>query len=171
MKKFLFVCLGLIITWFTYGFYQSFDPNTYREALYYSTLKKVNSRLAKKYQLKVCGIGGGQKEGKITIVSVIFNRYQGPLSIEEGRELIVNCVEEYLDAFNNDEKIRDLMVNDKLLPRNIEMGIINCQKDGTGIPEPDMELFANSAKGLFFVGLIPEITQKLMKPTKKPMLS
>jgi hypothetical protein len=91
----------------------------------------VTDQVAKKiYQetgLKLMGTGGGLID-QINRLGISFARY-GDLSMEEARELLVYCVEEYLDAINADEKIRPHLCCYPFSPNNIEIAIFIYGED------------------------------------------
>ena len=102
-----------------------------QESDYEKDVDAVTDQVAKKiYQetgLKLMGTGGGLID-QINRLGMSFARY-GDLSMEEARELLVYCVEEYLDAINADEKIRPHLCCYPFSPNNIQIAIFIYGED------------------------------------------
>lgn len=107
-----------------------------QESDYEKDADAVTARVAKKIHqetgLKLMGIGGGMIQ-QINRMGMSFARY-GDLSMEEARELLVYCVEEYLDAINADEKIRPYLCCYPFSPNNIEINIFIYGEDRRAPP-------------------------------------
>ena len=70
-----------------------------RDRLLNQFAKKMN----KEEGLYTVGFGGGQEDGKISLIEISFKIDQ-VLTLEEGRKLIVNSINELLDIINNNSK-------------------------------------------------------------------
>jgi len=67
-------------------------------------IKEMAQKLSKRYEMKVIG----EKTGMAKCINLVGLRFQklGPLSKEKLREILVDCVEEFLQALNSNEKLR-----------------------------------------------------------------
>lgn len=105
---------------------------SYRVPQYERDANAVTAHAARKINhqtgLKLIGTGGGMIN-QINFMAMSFSHY-GDLSIEEARELLVYCVEEYLNAINADEKIKPHLVRYPFTPREIEVNIFIRKQDG-----------------------------------------
>jgi hypothetical protein len=57
----------------------------------------------------------------------------GEITLEQGRELVVYCVNEYLQAINENEEIRPYLVHYPFTPKDIEIRIFIYQKDRSSV--------------------------------------
>jgi len=82
---------------------------------------KAGRQLAKKHQMELVGVGGGMMDC-VREVSLSF-QIRHLLSENEGRCVMVDCVEELLKAFNENEKIRPHLLNYPFTPVNLDLAI------------------------------------------------
>jgi hypothetical protein len=85
----------------------------------------ITAQVARKIQqetgLRLIGTGGGMMD-HIRMMAMSFAQY-GVVTMEEGRELVIYCVQEYLAAINGCEEIRDNLAHYPFTPRDIEIAI------------------------------------------------
>ncbi len=97
---------------------------------------KITLETAKKIEaekgLRLCGVGGGAIN-HIRKLNMSFDCRQ-EITIEQGRELIVYCVTEYLSAINKNEEIRPYLIHFPFTPKDVEIEIFTYKNDGTEIP-------------------------------------
>ena len=96
---------------------------------------RTAKKLSKKYQLDPVGSGGSMMHD-VEMLALSFNCYR-PLSIDESRELVINCVNEYLKSVNENEEIRPYLHNYPFTEQNIQVIIFffgdkNFQKISPG---------------------------------------
>ncbi|WP_420421710.1 hypothetical protein [Simkania sp.] len=82
---------------------------------------KTAKTLSKKYQLDPVGSGGSMMHD-VKKLFLSFNCYH-PLSIDESRELVINCVNEYLKSVNENKEVRPFLHNFPFNEQNIELAI------------------------------------------------
>ncbi|WP_044882040.1 hypothetical protein [Neochlamydia sp. EPS4] len=85
-------------------------------------LNNVSKKLQKKYSMRTIGTGIGMPDGVVTMLALSFEK-TGPLSREEGRRIIVDCVQEMLQIINTHERIRPHLKNYPFTPSDIEIAI------------------------------------------------
>ncbi|KIC75348.1 hypothetical protein DB41_HP00020 [Neochlamydia sp. TUME1] len=85
-------------------------------------LNKTSKKLQKKYSMRTIGTGIGMPDGVVTMLALSFEK-TGPLSREEGRRIIVDCVQEMLQIINTHERIRPHLKNYPFTPSDIEIAI------------------------------------------------
>lgn len=112
-----------------------------KEALADEITQKVAFRLKKEKGLKPCGSGGGMMD-QIWMLSLSFN-YNKPVSIEEGRELLIAILDCYTDAVNADERIRPYLQNYPFRPGNFEIFIFLREPDGTKVPRGELSILSS----------------------------
>lgn len=110
---------------------------------------KITAEVAKKIEtqtgLKLSGVGGGAIE-HIRKLNMSFE-CRGMFSMEQGRELVLYCVKEYLSAINSSEEIRPHLVHYPFTPNDIEITIYIRQTDGREVPLGDLAI-VNSVEGM-----------------------
>jgi hypothetical protein len=94
----------------------------------YSFVAKTGNKLEKKYGMSPCGIGGGAKEDGIWLMALSFDRYGDPLTEAEARKLIINCVDDFLEAVNNDEQLKPFLKEYPFTAKNLDLTIYNYDK-------------------------------------------
>ncbi len=73
---------------------------------------------------------GAQMMHKIEMLALAF-QYRKPIEIEEGRELLITAVNEFVAAVNAEERIRPYLANYPFDPKNIEIRIFVQRPDGS----------------------------------------
>ena len=104
----------------------------------YGFAAKTGEKLGKKYKMSPAGIGGGggPKEEGIWLISLVFDRYGEPLTENMARQLIVNCVDDFLEAVNNDKQLKPFLKEYPFTAKNLEVSIHNYDHNGYQIAEP-----------------------------------
>jgi hypothetical protein len=104
---------------------------SYRVPQYERDANEVTAQVARKINqktgLKLIGTGGGMIN-QINSMAMSFAYYRD-LSMEEARELLVYCVEEYLDAINANEKIKTHLSCYPFTSKNVEIMIFIYRED------------------------------------------
>jgi hypothetical protein len=95
---------------------------------------KVGKKLSKKHQMDLIGIGGGM----IKTVNLICLSFQidHPLERGEARYLVVDCVEELLNAINNNEEVRPYLKNYPFTTKNVQIAIFSINPDRSDVYDP-----------------------------------
>jgi len=96
---------------------------------------KAGKQLAKKHKMEIAAVGGGMM-GCVREIALSF-QIRRILSQDEARCLIVDCVEELLKAFNENEKIRPNLLNYPFTPANLDLRIFISSPDGSDVYYPD----------------------------------
>jgi hypothetical protein len=89
-------------------------------------------KLGKEAGLKLIGTGSGMMYN-VRMLAMAF-RYSKEIDIDEGRELLMKAVSEYLSAINSNEEIRPYLINYPFLPKNIQIRIFLSDSKGREIP-------------------------------------
>lgn len=110
---------------------------------------KTGKRLEQKYNMSISSIGGATKEG-LWLLTVTFNRRGEPMTIEEGRRVIIDCIQEYLKDINNDEKLRPYLKVYPFTIDNLDVAIINSAKDGSLVFDPILELITSRQEKIIY---------------------
>jgi len=133
------------------------------DKLLYRFINSEGKRLGKKYNMIQCcnGLAGMDKVERIAIS---FNRYGIPLTEEEARILIIDCVEDFLKAINKDEKLKVFLRDYPFTAKNIDMAIYNFDKDNKGDLYPSIAVVSNYEGK---IGYFTNIKSKLSYHTKK----
>ena len=107
--------------------------------------------LEKKYAMRLSGIGGREKNGRIWVMNASFDRDDSLISESEARWLIISCVNDYLEAVNRDESVRPYLLNYPFTYKNLTISIHHMQKDGHVAYYPYISLvnISNGKIGIF----------------------
>lgn len=97
------------------------------DKMLYRFINRQGKRLEQKYQMKQCAVGLGGVQ--VWLMALSFQRYGDPLTEEEARKLIINCVNDFLDAVNNDEQIRPFLKDYPFTAKNLDLKILNYSKN------------------------------------------
>lgn len=146
MRKFtpFLIFIACIIGWIAYGSHGS--P---ADTLSHQRINKTGKRLEKKYNMSISAIGGASKGG-IWLIDVGFDRLGDPMTIEEGRRAIVDCVQEYLKDINTDEALRPYLKVYPFTIDNLHIAIFHGAKDGGLVFDPILELIAADEFGVVY---------------------
>ena len=101
------------------------------EKLANKILRKAAFQIQEKTGMFPSGDGARMMD-EIKMLALSFRYYQ-EVSIEQGRELLVTSVEEFLSIINADDKIRPYLNNYPFEPQNIEIAIIFYNPNGSDI--------------------------------------
>lgn len=83
--------------------------------------KKVAVQLKKEEDLYPCGTGA-QMLNQIEMLALSFDYYQ-KIDIQEGRKLLLRCVDTFLESVNIDEPIRPYLADYPFAPENLQIRI------------------------------------------------
>jgi hypothetical protein len=115
-------------------------------------------KLAKKYDMHICGTGGAMM-GCVNEIGIAFTVYR-PLNKEEGRELIVKCVQEFLEDINNDIQLRPYLVSYPFDVNHVEMGIFSEDPSRKPVCYPYFSIISS------YKGRITYLSQKFQDDKK-----
>ena len=124
---FILICFGIFFIESFMGIKMNQEISEESKMLH-KFIAKEGPRLEKKYSMSQVGSGGGIREG-IWLISMSFNRYDSYLSEEEARKLIINCVNDCLEAVNHDEDLKPFLKVYPFTAKNVDLSIINYRKD------------------------------------------
>lgn len=137
--------------------FKNWVTHSYKPSPYIKEAGTVTAQVAKKIEketaLKLIGTGGGML-GQIHSMAMSFV-YYGDISMEESRELLVYCIEEYLSAINANEKIRPHLSHYPFTSHGLEITIFIQQQDGRNPP-------------VGFLSIVGEINGKVSYEIRQP---
>jgi hypothetical protein len=102
---------------------------------------RVAAKLKKEMGLRPCGTNG-QMMNKIKVLGLSFNYYK-PISIEEGRELLITAVDEFVKAVNEDERIRPYLNNYPFESKNIDIEIFLHNPNGSDVTAGNLRVISS----------------------------
>jgi hypothetical protein len=91
---------------------------------------KMGKFFGKKYAMSMYGTGGGAKKDGIWQFSLSLERCGNPLTENEARRLIINCLDDFLEAANSDEELRPFLKTYPFKPESIDLAIFSSDKEG-----------------------------------------
>ena len=105
-------------------------------------ISDVASILKERHKMNVVAV----TEGMADCVNVVGLSFQilGPLSKERLREIIVDCVEEFLVLINANEPLRPFLKNYPFTSKEIRIAIFVVDSTGIKVYEPEIMLVAQS---------------------------
>lgn len=101
---------------------------------------QVACKLMREKGLIPCGFGGGAVD-QVHMIALSFN-YRKPLTIEEGRDLILTAVHELIDAINADERIRPYLASYPFGLERVEISIFVQDVKGASLPLSAADIFS-----------------------------
>ncbi len=157
--KALVLIIFLLFSSFSYASFQSSKTENWN-AIANDITSKTARIIQQERGLCLIGTGGGAGiEGHLRKLNMSFV-HNGELSMEEGRELVVYCVQEYLEAINGNEKIRPHLVHYPFTPRDVEIAIFIHRQDGRQAPIGFLSVVA---------GLYGQISYSINQPGPKTL--
>lgn len=104
---------------------QPSTSKTYQTSEHEKIADKITSLTAQKIEsetgLRLMGTGGGMM-GKVRMMAMSF-QYSGDITLQQARELLIYCLNEYLLAINSNEEIRPYLIYHPLNPEDIQIEI------------------------------------------------
>jgi len=116
------------------------------ENLTRKVIKQTGKKLQREKGLSLVD-AGGIVTGRSHVMTMSFT-FKHLLTIDAARPLLLYAVEEYLAAFNNNEKLQPYLNNYPLTPKNIIIFISLHEKNSSFI-EPGKINFAKASEGMF----------------------
>lgn len=131
-----FGIIGLVLPVFEDSKEHKLGDLSMRDKVKYRFMSREASKIGKKYQMHLCGVGGGAVEEGIWLMSSHFQRDGELLTEQAARELIINFLNDYLSAVNSDEELRPYLKVYPFGPKNIDLAIYNYDLKGDDIYHP-----------------------------------
>ena len=166
MKKIslvFFVIASLLVLNSCYHTLMGIDP---REMILGDVIKETNQKLNAKYHINLASVGRSHKDLKVKSLTIDFNRFSGPVSKEDGRRMIIDCVEEYLKRINQKESLRPFLFQYPFSHENLTIMITHWNKDKTMLFDPDIDTFILFSDTLLYYTTDPE-TKNFKTKTKE----
>ncbi|MBS4169981.1 hypothetical protein [Neochlamydia sp. AcF95] len=129
-------------------------------------LDKASKKLRSKYDMRAIGTGIGMPDGVVTMLALSFEK-TGPLTKEEGRRIIVDCVQEMLQIINTHEKIRPYLKNYPFTPNNIEIAIFLNGPPSHPIYYPDFDVISSTNEQINYMFTASENPKRYIKVEKE----
>jgi hypothetical protein len=105
--------------------------------LVHEILGKTSKKLEKKHRMKAMGTGIGMPAGIVEMLALSFEK-TGPMSKDLAREVVIDCVQEMVNAVNTNERIKPYLKNYPFTAKNIEIAIFLIDKSGNEIYAPNI---------------------------------
>jgi hypothetical protein len=115
-------------------------------------------KLAKKYDMHICGVGGGMM-GRVNEIGIAFMVYR-PLKKEEARELVVKCVQEFLEDINNDPEVRPYLVTYPFDERYVRISLYSESPRRKDVCYPYISIITSSQGRVHYLGRSSEKDEK-----------
>jgi hypothetical protein len=107
----------------------------------------IIKKYTKKYGLRVCAISDEMPSGVIYSTGIGFTIDQ-PISKQKARQILVECVQEYIQAMNNKKEIRPYLKDFPVTAKNIEVNLFIHDTNG------DILFYPNIGMASVFLGSI-----------------
>ena len=138
-------CYFLLLFLFLAGCSISNSKN-YQVPEYEKMADRITAKTAKKIEketgLRLCGTGGGMMN-HIRMMAMSFD-CSHEIDIEQARELVLHCANEYLNAINSNEEIRPHLVQYPFMPKNVQIDIFIHPSDQREIPTGSLVVVSTS---------------------------
>lgn len=117
----------------------NYEPPEYEKLADRITLK-TSDKIEKEKGLRLIGTGGGMMN-KIRMMAMSFECCK-EINMEEGRELVIYCVNEYLSAINSNEELRPHLVHYPFTAQDVDIVLYICRPDRTEVPMGTLSVVA-----------------------------
>ncbi|MEI8124351.1 MAG: hypothetical protein WCG42_01190 [Parachlamydiaceae bacterium] len=134
-KTRMYVLIFTILVCGTYFMSNRHTPSKY-VIMAHQIRTDVAEKLSKRYNMRVIGVRGGMA-GSVNVIGLSF-QILGPLSKEKLREILVDCVEEFLASINANEQIRPFLKNYPFTEKEIDITIFVVDASGRNVYDPDV---------------------------------
>lgn len=152
--------IASIVNGYSMGFYKEIRaPEGYkeREKLQFQIINEVSEELERKYEMNSSAVGSSGDGGcLLKSVCISFQRNKGPIPLEENRKILIHCIQTYIDAFNNNEKIRPYLFNYPFTEKNVQITIHSYGKKRERLFHPAISCVLNYPKGISYYTNDPE---------------
>jgi len=143
MKKFAIIVLLLITitimcSFLNFLFGGSISP---RRKVINKIMEKITLDFKRKYDLHFVGFDVAAPDGTYNSIGPLFH-YRHDLNKDQGRVLLLNCVEDLLIIFNNTPEFKKYMTNSVFTNKNVEVTIFVRSPELGDIYYPDIAVFS-----------------------------
>ncbi len=128
-------------------------PSPSRSDLVYEISNKVFKKL--KNEKNLCRFECGSGKNPITFLHWGF-LYYNDINVDEARELLIIAANQFLEAFNADERIRPYLANYPFKPENIEINIFLKKPNGSELEAEKLHVISIQNGILDYMIEIPE---------------
>lgn len=108
----------------------------YERSAHAQIADRITARTVQKIEaetgLRLMGIGGGMMN-QVRMMAISFEQL-GEITMEQGRELIVYCINEYLSAINASEEIKPFLIHYPFTTEDIQIEIFVYDKNHRDVP-------------------------------------
>jgi hypothetical protein len=104
---------------------------------------EASRKIRQETGLRLIGTGGGVIGEKRLVrkLNMSFSHY-GVVTMEEGREFVIYCVQEYLSAINGCEEIREELVHYPFAPRDVEINLFIRGPKNENVPIGELNIIS-----------------------------
>lgn len=103
-------------------------------------LSDIAITLSKRHKMSFFGDVGGMARC-VNLLGLVF-QIPGPLSKNQLREILIDCVEELLNAINTNEKLRPYLKNYPFTAKEVEIKLFIIDQKGEDIYDPEIDVAA-----------------------------
>ncbi len=148
--RLIYLLMLLILCTSIFSFDFGFSPRSKMDIVTDKLIKRVGERLCEKHGMYMAGTGGGAPKGKLDHITVMLGRNGGPISKEQCREIMVDCIQTYLNEINSNEEIRPFLITYPYTFANVDITIINFYPDGKKVLDPNISTIGTNKKGITY---------------------
>ena len=131
------------------------NPPSQEEKIAYEIVKDLTHNWKTRYGLNFSGWGGTRDDSKRKTIE-IWLITRKVLSKDEGRILLLECIEEALLAFNSCSKYREFMADYPFTGKNMHIDIVVQPQKGLTASYPDICMFGYYNGKLVFLTKSPD---------------
>ena len=143
MKHYLILTISILIASCSQSNLNNDDETGRKSVLVHDISLRVINKLRDEKKLQICECCGGGME-QITFLHWGFFHY-GEIEMAEARELLIKTGNQFLEAFNSDERIKPYLSTHPLTPENIEVNIFLKKSDGSELEPGKLHVVSISA--------------------------
>ncbi len=157
MKKICSIALGVVMLIFLSSFLSSLfgDSRTPGTRMAHQICAQIGKQLQAKYGLQYKGIYEEGPNGKYKCIGLDFN-FDRILSKDEGRILLLNCTEHFLQTFNSRPQFKQYMANYPFKESNLYINIFIHPPKSYDVYYPNIAVFSLANDRLEYLTNSPE---------------
>ena len=157
MKKAAVLILGVIMISILSSFISSLFGSSIspKRKIAYQITNELGKKLKTKYGLNFMGISEEAPDGKYKCIGIELS-FPKILTKDEGRALLLNCVQDVLKSFNSHPEFEQHMVNVPFTGKNIIVNFYIRPPKNPDVYHPDYIGFSFFNNNLWYYTAIPE---------------
>jgi hypothetical protein len=146
MKK---IFLFIFLIFFSFFVAKACNSSSESSKAVHTVMSKVARLLEARYQFRTVGTVEFGYKGNYSLIGLYFAKVN-PMSKEEGREIIVDCVNTLLNAINSDPQIQPFLKKIPFTASDIKIKIFIFTAEGKDVFYPEIQVFSATNGKIYY---------------------